>query len=153
MQPRSPGVPFAVAALTLPAAADPRFKIHFSAIERWSREVCANAYADGRGFHGSMRVPKDALKPRELMDRLWKIKSTKQEDLEAVVRPIGALVQWRRLPSTSHLRGRQQQYGKVRPWEHMSLRKAPPAMIKQIMLEDRLRQNKASHAEQIARRL
>ncbi len=56
LQLRPPGVPFAVAALTLPADADPRFKIHFAATERWSREVWANAYTDGRGFQGKRRV-------------------------------------------------------------------------------------------------
>ncbi len=69
LQMRSSGVPFAVGAPTLPAAADPRFKIDFSAIERRSREVRANACANGRGFHGLRRVPKDALKPRELADK------------------------------------------------------------------------------------
>ncbi len=57
-------------ALTLPVAADPRFKIHYAAIERWSREAWANTYADGRDFQGTRRVPKDTLHPHEFVE-LW----------------------------------------------------------------------------------
>ncbi len=39
LQLRSPGVLYEVAALTFQAAADPRFKIHYVAIERWSAEI------------------------------------------------------------------------------------------------------------------
>ena len=46
MQLRAPGVPHSLACLTLPAAADPRFRVHFAAVERWAREVWATAYGN-----------------------------------------------------------------------------------------------------------
>ena len=46
LQLRSPGVPHTVARLTLPAVADPRFRVHFAAVERWSRELWATAYGN-----------------------------------------------------------------------------------------------------------
>ncbi len=68
LQLRSPGVPHAVARLTLPAVADPRFRVHFAAVERWSRELWATAYGNKRQVHGPRKVPKDSLNHREIMD-------------------------------------------------------------------------------------
>ena len=63
LQLRSLGVPFAVAALTLPAVADAMCKIHFAAIERWSRELWATAYGDKREVCGTRNVHRDRRQP------------------------------------------------------------------------------------------
>ncbi len=76
-----PGVPYELVSLTLPAAADPRFKIHFAAIHRWSREARANACADGRAFHGKNKAPKDALRLKGLAVIWWKITNTEHLEL------------------------------------------------------------------------
>jgi hypothetical protein len=52
LQLRSPGILYVLAELTLPAVADPRFKMLFAAIERWSTEIWENAHADGTGSQG-----------------------------------------------------------------------------------------------------
>ncbi len=39
LQVRSPGVPHALARLMLLVVADPMFRVHIAAVERWSREV------------------------------------------------------------------------------------------------------------------
>ena len=67
LQVRSPGVPHALARLMLPAVADPRFRVNFAAVERWSREIWATAYGYTEQVHGFRRVHKDALSHREIM--------------------------------------------------------------------------------------
>ena len=63
LQVRSPGVPHALARLMLPAVADPRFRVHFAAVERWSREIWATAYGYAEQVHGVRRVHKDCAEP------------------------------------------------------------------------------------------
>ena len=67
LQLTSPGVPHVVARLTLPVVADPRFRVHFAALERWSRELWATAYGNKRQVHGTRKVQKDSLNHREIM--------------------------------------------------------------------------------------
>ena len=76
LQVRSPGVPHALARLMLPAVADPRFRVHFAAVERWSREIWATAYGYAEQVHGFRRVHKDALSHREIMAVWHRIHST-----------------------------------------------------------------------------
>ena len=66
LQLRSP-VPHVIACLTLPAVADPRFRIHYAAVERWARELWATAYGYDAQVLGHRRVPKDSLTHREIM--------------------------------------------------------------------------------------
>ncbi len=77
--------------LALLAVADPRFKVHFSAIERWSREIWANAYADGTGFQVRRRVTQDTLKPQELASVYMKMTSGSSVDIIKECGPMGAL--------------------------------------------------------------
>ena len=91
LQIRSPGVPHAVAMLTSPAVADPRFRVHFAAVERWSREVWATAYGNASQVHGFRSVHKDSLNHREVMAVWHRIHITLTEVLIKEGGPMGAL--------------------------------------------------------------
>ena len=93
LQVRSPGVPHAVARLTLPVVADLRFRVHFAAVERWSREIWATCYVYAEQVHGSRRVHEDASSHREIMSVWHRIHTTHGEDLIQECGPMGALVQ------------------------------------------------------------
>ncbi len=118
LQLRSPRVPFEIAALTLPAAADPRFKVHFAAVERWSRKICAAACSDGSCFQGTRKVPADVLQPKELVNLWWKIHNTEEEEL------INRWVHWCKQPNMSASCGGARAYGTWSRLEPLSCRRA-----------------------------
>ena len=64
----------------LPAVADPRFRIHFAAIERWSREIWATAYGNNREVYGTRKVHRESLNHREILSIWYRIESTPQGD-------------------------------------------------------------------------
>ena len=92
LQVRTPGVPHVLERLMLPAVADLRFRVHFAAVERWSREIWATAYGYAEQVHGVRRVHKDALSHREIMAVWNRIHSTHPDVLVQEGGPMGAMV-------------------------------------------------------------
>ncbi len=133
------GVPFAVAAPML----------RFSAIERWSREVWGNARADGRNFHVSRHVPKDVLRPKEFVDQWWEIWNTRQEELGRGGGPLGALMH---ATENVALKGTSPTIWEADSTAVVELAEGTLAMVKQLLLHDRLRRNEEDYARRTAQR-
>ena len=85
------GVPTRMTKLLLPVESDMRFRIHFAAVERWSREVWACAFHPDK-FLGAKRVPADNLSARELVGLSEVLKTAVKEGL-TYSGPMGALIQ------------------------------------------------------------
>ena len=149
LQLRSPGVPHVIACLTLPAVADPRFRIHYAAVERWARELWATAYGYDAQVLGHRRVSKDILTHREIMGVWHKIHNSQAEDLIKEGGPIGAMAQaalffdltWQAAASWGH-----PTIGEI------ELTEGPPAMVKHLLEQDRLRTNTTEYARRVEER-
>jgi hypothetical protein len=136
---RAPGVPHAIARLMLPeVAADPAFRIHFAAIERWSRELWATAYRQTRNFLGVRRVQQDAFTPQEIVQVWKKIRDHDTADLIMEGGPIGAMVQ-----AAAHF---SLDWTAVAQWGHpvmgpIDITEGTPAMLKHVLGEQRTKDN------------
>ncbi len=89
---RAPGVPHKLAAAGIPVTADPRFKVHFAALERWAREVWLRAYGDGSKFLAAKkRIPGDVLTAKEIATLWWQMTQEPPDTVQAAGGPRAAL--------------------------------------------------------------